>query len=258
MIVFTVANFKGGVAKTSTAINLAHAFADIHGLRTLLIDNDGQADTSKFFKCYNSAGIGVPDVLEHKAELSGAIKKTAYENLWLAPTSRAAEKCNQNLTKNANPQTLHLLAMALEPQSARFDVCVIDNPTTLTIAAMAAIVAADHVIVPVKIDAFALENTAEMLEQIKNLADATGCAKPAHVLATMYDNCNANRTGLVYLRKYTKGDVLDTVIRKSDKATESTFARKPIREYSRRSPMATGYKNLAAELLQKCAEKTNG
>lgn len=244
MEIIVIANGKGGVGKSITAINLAHNAAEVYGLRTVLVDNDPQADASKFFEARTDGAIGMPDVLAGKAQLAQAVKATAYPLLKLVPTSRAAELINQELLKTAGPETLYIMRDALGQIAADFDLCIIDNPTIMTITATAAIVAATRIIVPVLIDGFSVYNTGEQLEQIENIRAVNPNVKP-YVLPTAYQASDeTSRSGLEYIKRSVSCPVLEP-IRYSPKAREHTFSRVPIRDYSRHSPMATGYKRLA-------------
>lgn len=252
MEIIVIANGKGGVGKSTTAINLAHQMAAFCGLHTILLDNDPQADTSKFFKTHIDGAIGMPDVLAGTEKMQQAIKATAYPALDLIPTSRAAELINQNLLKTAGPETMYIMRQAMGQLAAGYDIAIVDNPTTMTITATAAIVAATRIIVPVLIDGFSVHNTGELLDQIENIRAVNPTVKP-YVLPTAYQaNDETSRSGLEYIKKNVSCPVLDP-IRYSPKAREHTFARVPIREYSPHSPMATGYKRLAEMVAGWCS-----
>lgn len=250
MIITAVANFKGGVGKTTTVINLAHALADIHGSRVLLVDADGQANTTRFFGCYNQEGYELADVLAGTATAADATKCTGLPGINLLPTSRRIDSQNQTMLKEAQPGGYGILKAALSAVAGDYDYCFIDCPTNITMPALNALAAARFVILPIKVDAFALEGTAELLEQIENIKQINQTVRPL-CLVTMWRNTPAIVQGVAMMQKSLPDyNRFGGYIRNSDKAMESTFARQPIRTYSRRSPMATDYKRLANEFAR--------
>ncbi|MCL1986510.1 MAG: AAA family ATPase, partial [Firmicutes bacterium] len=127
----SILNLKGGVGKTITAVNLAYNLATTHNQRTLLIDIDKQASTTKFFDLHNPATAGITEILINEQPAASQILKTQYANLHLISsnmnTMNASRIINQD---NLNPRE-YRLKNALKSIQENYDYCIIDNPPDL-------------------------------------------------------------------------------------------------------------------------------
>ncbi|MCL1986683.1 MAG: AAA family ATPase, partial [Firmicutes bacterium] len=127
----SILNLKGGVGKTITAVNLAYNLATTHNQRTLLIDTDKQASTTKFFDLHNPATAGITEILINEQPVASQILKTQYANLHLISsnmnTMNASRIINQDLL---NPRE-YRLKNALKSIQENYDYCIIDNPPDL-------------------------------------------------------------------------------------------------------------------------------
>ena len=162
--IIAIANQKGGVGKTTTATNLAAAFARKRK-RTLLIDLDPQVNTTLTFLPLEEVTHSIYDVLaDHQLSLEEVIKPTKYANLCLVPSKIALAKLETNLVGQFDAP--YRLKDALAPIRKDFDMVLIDTPPTLGIMTVNAMVAATHLLVPIQASFYALEGTDDLLETL--------------------------------------------------------------------------------------------
>lgn len=251
MKTIAIANFKGGVGKTTTVINLAALLAR-DGKAVLAIDADAQHNLTSFF-CPDWDGPTLTDVLRGEADQSveNIIAPTAYDNLNL-------------LCADMRLLTLDLAALLNDPQvcsassdkrlfdfldavNDEYDYCLIDCPPSFSAASVAALVNADEVILPTKADAFSRAGALELIAQVKSLG-SYHIAPRFKVLATMADRTRLSRQAVDQF-KADGLDVFDTVIRSSVCVGESSYTRVPLYEYTPRSGAAQDYEALTKEVL---------
>ena len=252
----SIINLKGGVAKTVSAANMAHILAVVHSKRVLLVDNDKQGNISKMFGLHDYDNYSIADVLtDSNIPLEEVICPTQYAGLDILPA-------NMNLLDvlmgDSKPHQTRLKA-AFAPLAGEYDYCIIDNAPDINISTINALVCADEVIIPIKIDKFAFDGLDELVEQIditrRNLNPGLvlrGC------LVTSYQRNDVNASGETWLREHTKYPVFDTHIRRTEKVDESTFAATPIIEYSRRCGAAQDYLAFVREFLSVSDSDTKG
>ncbi|MBE3069290.1 MAG: AAA family ATPase [Planctomycetes bacterium] len=253
MRVIAVFNHKGGCGKTTTAINLAATLAGAKR-RVLLVDLDPQA--------HATIGCGVREeevelstwhVLKGEDGDAGAmglpdIAWEIFEGLYLAPASVGLATVEQTLAGVDGRE--RRLGEAIEPLVGRYDFVIIDCGPGLGLLAINALVAATEVVVPVDLGFFSVYSLGRTLETIAMIADQTGRAPTAHVLATMYDTrARSMRRSLASLRDQHGPRVLDTVIRFNVDLREAAAMGSPIREYRPNSRGHDDYRALAQELL---------
>lgn len=252
MKVISIINLKGGVAKTTTAVNIAHILATIHNKHVLLVDNDKQGNTSKMFNLHNYNKPSISEVLtDRNIEIEEIICSTQYQNLDVIPANMTLLKANLEVIMDQSRPQQTRFKKALEPIEDYYDYCIIDNAPDINISTINALVASDEVLIPIKIDKFAFDGLAELKEQIDNVREDLnpklnfiGC------LVTCYQNNEVNNQGKEWLGNQEEYPLFQNHIRRSEKVDESTFAAIPIVEYSRRSGAAIDYIRFVKEYLE--------
>jgi chromosome partitioning protein len=246
-----VVNQKGGVGKTTTAINLAACLA-LEGIKTLLVDCDPQANCSSglgFQRDDNRRSIY--DVLMGDAPAEQVILPTEIELLSLLPGSKNLTGANIELS-NVDDRALYL-RRALEPVRDSYELVILDCPPALDLLTLNALAAADALIVPMQAEYFALEGVSELISTLERVRAAYNPELVIEgVLLTMYDD----RTNLAQqvtetLRAYFKERLFKTVIPRNVRLAEAPSHGKPVALYDGRSRGTEAYFELAGEFLER-------
>src|SRR4051812_7807846 len=251
-MIVAIANQKGGVGKTTTAINLAAALAG-KGVKTLLVDLDPQANSSMSFLDIHQLKLSIYEALtEDSIHLPDVIRPAdKVENLFLAPATIALAKIEAKLIGELDSH--YRLKDELEKIQDSFDYIIIDTPPTLGIITVNALVAATHVMIPIQASYFALEGTDDLLETIDKIKiRANPQLQILGALITMYDK----RTLLakdIYeqIQRVFGVKVFETVITKSVRLEESPAYRESIFTFAPRSTGAYEYYRLSEEVLSR-------
>lgn len=252
MKTISVINLKGGVAKTISSINIAYTLVAAHGKRVLLIDNDKQGNTSKFFGLHNYEDEGIAELLtERGLEIKSIIKPTNYENLDIITANMNLLRANKEILLDVSRPQQTRLRKALSQISNEYDYCIIDNAPDINMSVINALVASNDVLVPIKVDKFAFDGLEQLVEQIEDVKEFNDDLVFRGCFITMFQKNGVNVQGCEYLHSSTAYPLLHTVIRKTVKVDETTFVGKPLLDY-KKSTAGKDYEELVNEYLKLC------
>jgi len=251
--VIAVANQKGGVGKTTTAVNLAACLAAV-GKRVLLLDLDPQANATSGLGLEKTEGASAYRILLGEGSLLDKIKPTAFERLEVVPSE--VDLCAADLELARLDNHLLRVAEALKPvrDSGRFEVVLIDCPPSLGILTLNAFAASDGLLVPLQCEYYALEGISMMNRVLAQLRE-TGVNPRLDifgVVMTMFDGRTKLSNEVVgEVRNLLGARVFETVIPRSTRLAEAPSFGKPIIHYDKYSSGSAAYELLAQEVLQR-------
>lgn len=252
--VICVTNQKGGVGKTTTAVNLSYYLAK-DKFRTLLIDFDpqGNATSGLGFEKNGKTPLGVTmsEVFAGTKSLSEAIHSTKYKNLSIAPA--IPELANVEVEIATANRRFTRLRDAINTVSANYDYIIIDSPPSLSLLTVNGMIASNYLLLPVQTEFYALEGVAQLLESMKLvMKQANPNLKLLGVVATMYDK-RTSLSSQVYaeIQKYFKALAFATKIPRNVRVAEAPSHGVPIGAYDKFSKGAKAYKEFTKEVEER-------
>jgi chromosome partitioning protein len=251
--VISVANQKGGVGKTTTAINLSACLAQA-GRRVLLLDLDPQANATSGLGLEKLEGASAYRPLLGEGDLLEKIRPTAFERLEIIPSE--VDMCGAEIEIARAEDHLQRLARLLRPirDSGRFDFVLIDCPPSLGLLTLNAFAASDYLVIPLQCEYFALEGISmshKVLGQVRQ-SGINPRLELLGVVMTMFDGRTRLSAQVVEeVRQHFGNLVFDTVIPRATRLAEAPSFGKPIIHHDKYSPGAAAYEVLAGELLQR-------
>lgn len=246
-MIYAVVNQKGGVGKTTTAINVAAALGAL-GQRALLLDLDPQANCS--------SGVGVhgaepnmADVMLDGLPLADVVVPTAFENLSLAPSS--PDLAGSAVILPGMDEREHILTRALAPVASGFDVVVVDCAPSLDLLTVNALVAADRLIVPVQCEFYALEGLSRLMETVTAVQRTLNPRlRVTGMLMTMHDpRTRISGEVIAEVRRHFGDLAFRTVVPRNVRLAEAPSHGRPVSSYDPASAGTVAYGQLAREVL---------
>ncbi len=251
--VFTIANQKGGVGKTTTAVNLAAALAD-QGVETLLVDLDPQANATSGLGFEKEEGRSVYPALMEDGDASSMIIETGRKRLSLLPSEVDLAAAEIELSQKEN--YLGRLTIALQPivDSDKYQAVIIDCPPALGMLSMNSLASADYLLVALQCEYLALEGLGQILSVVDRLHEAgvNERLQIGGIIMTMFDiRTKLSREVVDEVRENLPDQVFDTVVPRTVRISEAPSFGQTIFEYDKSNPGATAYKNLGKELIKR-------
>ncbi len=261
--IIAVTNQKGGVGKTTTAVNLAYFLAKDQKARVLLVDFDPQGNATSGLGIEKSElrsaqkPDGKPtilDVISGETDLGNAIQSTKFKGLDLAPATSQLADAEGGLVKAGRRfQRLQDALRPLNASSESYDFILIDSPPSLSLLTINALVAADAVLLPVQAEFYALEGLGQLLETMKIVRKGLNpTLELLGVLVTMFDSRTTLSTEVyTEVAKHFPGKIFETKIPRNVRLAEAPSHGLPVGAYDRLSKGARAYKNATIEMIER-------
>ena len=252
-LVFTIANQKGGVGKTTTAVNLAAALAD-KKIRTLVVDLDPQANATSALGVEKQEGKSLYGPLNGEGTAAAMITPTPYENLSIIPSEVDLAAAEIELAQTEN--YLAKLRACLQPirDTGEYKAIIIDCPPALGMLSMNSLAAADFLLIALQCEYMALEGLGQILKVVEKLktAGVNPSLEVGGIVMTMFDTrTKLSRQVVDEVKQHLPDKIFDTVVPRTVRLSEAPSFGKTIFDYDNLSPGATAYRNLAKEMISR-------
>jgi len=256
-LVFTIANQKGGVGKTTTAVNLAAALAEA-GLPVLLVDIDPQANATSSLGIEKQEGRSLYGPLRGEGEAMALITQTSVPNLSLIPSEEDLAAAEIEIAQMDN--FLLMLRGVLEPirASGGYRVVIIDCPPALGMLSMNSLAAADFLLITLQCEYMALEGLGQILRNVERLKSAgiNSSLELGGIVMTMYDQrTNLSHQVVDEVKQHLPDKIFETVIPRTVRLSEAPSFGKTIFAYDPTNPGAIAYRRLAEEVVARFSLK---
>lgn len=246
-------NLKGGVAKTVTTVNVAAILARDHGKRVLVIDADSQANATEFFG--GDGGGTLADLLQIPQAERTAFSRVVSAVECVRPTKLPGvdilpaddRLMDLDLSRLQGGDVYVEVLRDLLPDLAVYDYCLIDCPPAFNAASAAALLAADGVVIPIKLDAFSLRGMGNLMRQVSNMRLINPSLRVAGLLPTMVYRSDVIESASAVLKQ--SGLRIFSPIRRTPKVDDMTFAQRPLIESSPKSSACKDYRRFVKELM---------
>ena len=255
MKIIAVMTQKGGVGKTMTASSLAYILGVEYGRKVLVVDADQQGNISMLYERFEPQGIGMSELLEEHRAIGGEysteelISKTRYQNISIIPANGFLMRTNMRLLMVEQGNQIQRFELAMEEVQDEYDYCIVDCGLLMDMTATNVLVAADLVIVPVKVGGFELEAIENMEEQLEDLRGFNPDVR-MKVLMTMRQGNVTSRQVEEWLKERSGHECFQTAVRRSIMAEKATMDGEPLPKFSKYGVVTQDYRAVVEELIK--------
>lgn len=246
----SIFNIKGGVGKTTSALNISACLSK-QGKRVLLIDLDSQANTTMTMGAYDIEALSISELLlERDIKTKDVIRNTEIDNIDVLPSNIKLSFAERKILLDVSRSQQNRLKKALKEVENEYDYCIIDCPPSLNMITINALCASDEVLVPVKIDKYALDGLGYLIDSVEQIKEEFNpCLTFKGCFITMDTATTVNRKIKQELKNALKDKLFNTTIKQNVKVIESTFEERPVVFSSSKARASQNYNDLCKEIF---------